>query len=1814
MKKKLPALIHSFSHVLFFLLFLPATVLYSQTTVTISNTPTSSTYWSTSASVLVFGFRNTNPAPVRITGLSNYAPASHNATYTLWYHTSNITGAPTDITAANGWVQVASAPVTNATAGVIPFFSGLSLVVPSGATYRIALSASAGGPYYGPSGSSPNLVTASGVELYTQDNVNSPTYVGYFPGPIANTPRGFYGSVTFQLLSMAPNNAGIQQLLSPSGNFCTGPQNITVDLRNNGNNMLNNVQVNWMLDGVLQTPINYTTPVDTFGSVAGNSATISLGNVLFANTARTIKVWTSLPNGVADTINHDDTLEVTLRSSLNGNYTIGGASPDFATVGAAITTLNTYGVCGPVVFNIRPGTYTGQHAIGNISGASATNTITFKSELNDAAGVTLTYGSSTAAASSYTLKLDGSSYIRLKHLTISGTSATYNRALEFAGAASHNLVDSCIISAPTATSSTANNVALYGSPITGRDNVFRANQFLNGSYGTYWRGTGTTNLVDSTFFEGNTFTNAYSYSGHFYYTNNLVFDNNTITSNSAGTHYGIYVYYSDGAQRITRNKVYIEENGYGIYSYYNDGSSAARGTIANNQFVIGASSTSATCYGIYMYYASNQDIHNNSVSTLSTSATSYGGYFYFSSASYVNNNILNNVFANNGGGRAAYIYNAAAAVNNVFDYNNYYTASSSVLIQQGTPSTSHNTLTAWRTASGQDKNSVRYNPGFTSNTNLTPNPANANSWSLNGRGIHITGNVADINNNSRPALQPLGVPDIGAYEFTPSVIPPATVATPPAPAAGITQVFTFGEDTVAVINWGSSVPASFPLRQYTGTVPPSLMTPGDSLFFYVDAAAASGTYDYTPNVYYKEHWLGTLSESVIALSKKDGSSPWNALIGTSVIDLNRNILSGPGQTVLPSLFTAIGVSCAGMPQASFITTPPLTNSKCLGDSITLAATDPNNADGIVYQWQQAPSSSGPWTNVSSGSGASTLNYTSAALNDTVYFRLATTCTYSSMAAYSDTFEVEVVVPVVSSTVPATRCGPGTVTLQAGSPAGTVLSWFNTASGGSVIDTGSTFVTPFLTGNTTFYVSASTGSSVQAVGPVNPASLGTGGFYNYDTYKTYFTVNSSVTISSVDIFPSATGVSSSINILSEPSGSVVATVPYTTTVSGSTSTGQTVPMNITLAPGTYSMRMGDAAVSLYRNDAGATFPYSIPAITITGQSFSGYPNYYYYFYNWKVGSGCESARVPVTATVTPSTPISASATTNPVCEHQSTPLTATSTNANYQYTWSPAAGLSSTTGNTVTATADSSITYTVSALDPVTNCAAFTTVSLTALPAPLVSVTPSDTAVCMNENVQLLTTASGYDPNAVIGTGTSSNTATSTTINGPYAGYSGGTRQQYLFLGYELQSAGLTAGPIDFLEFDVAALNSVSTLGGYTIKMDSTNISAMTTTFIAGLPTVYSNVSYMPVNGWNHHNITPFVWDGTSNIVVEICFNNNSAGYASGNASVRYTATSGLNTVTYYRANNDPNVCSAVTGTTSVNRPNIRFGYTSPLSYQWSPVTGLSSDTVGSPMLTAVATNDYVITVTDGLNGCYTSDTIPVTVNPIPVVDLGNDTVLCSNSTSGFFLDATGPGLSYVWQDSTTSPTYLVTAAGLYYVTATNPGNCRNSDSVTVTLVNPVPADIDVNVTSVNTATLDAGTGFVSYLWSDFTTGQSLNITGNGTYWVMTTDMNGCTSSDTVTMVFSLDVLNPDGSEVELTYYPNPSQGIVNFSLQGLKADRMQLEVMDMSGKKVFGRSYENVQETMLDQLDLTHLSAGTYLVRLSTEHGTYTNRIVITRP
>ena len=194
------------------------------------------------------------------------------------------------------------------------------------------------------------------------------------------------------------------------------------------------------------------------------------------------------------------------------------------------------------------------------------------------------------------------------------------------------------------------------------------------------------------------------------------------------------------------------------------------------------------------------------------------------------------------------------------------------------------------------------------------------------------------------------------------------------------------------------------------------------------------------------------------------------------------------------------------------------------------------------------------------------------------------------------------------------------------------------------------------------------------------------------------------------------------------------------------------------------------------------------------------------------------------------------------------------------------------------------------------------------------------------------------------------------------------------------------------------------------------------------------------------------------------------------------------------------------------------------SYVWMPGNFIGESIDVSP------SNDITYTVTGTFSdGSSLTDTISVIVNPNIIANAGDDTEICQGST--VTLAAEG-GSSYQWNTGETTQSIEVSpdTTTTYLVEVFNNG-CSDTDEVVV-FVNDIPtanAGDDV-VLNEGESTLLTATGGDSYLWSTGATTSSITVSPDSdTTYTVTVTLNGCESTDQVTVFINASV-NADAGE------------------------------------------------------------------------------------
>jgi gliding motility-associated-like protein len=461
--------------------------------------------------------------------------------------------------------------------------------------------------------------------------------------------------------------------------------------------------------------------------------------------------------------------------------------------------------------------------------------------------------------------------------------------------------------------------------------------------------------------------------------------------------------------------------------------------------------------------------------------------------------------------------------------------------------------------------------------------------------------------------------------------------------------------------------------------------------------------------------------------------------------------------------------------------------------------------------------------------------------------------------------------------------------------------------------------------------------------------------------------------------------------------------------------------------------------------------------------------------------------------------------------------------------------------------------------------------------------------CGQQNVPSTGPAVPY----TLGTGVTSNVSI-TPFNGAYAG----ARVQMLYTVAELNAAGMTGvGLIESLNFDI--INKLSTAGfNMSVKLGCTNLGVLNDYFPQNLMTeVYQNPSYVTALGVNNIPFqTPFLWDGTKNIVVEVCFFNGN-NLQPGLDQV-YSSVTGTNQ--YYSRTSNFGGCNipVVPGTSGINnpttRPNIVFN-TAPVpasawEYKWIPGT-LIDDSNKQVTLAYVNQNTTFTVETIGGNDCKVRGSIDVTLSTHDVNAYPEDTTICFNDgfvprVVGF---GTAPSATYAWFDGNggtsglsctncIDPTITPTTVGVnkYYVIRTDSYGCIDVDTVTI-LVNPKPS---INITNGDSVFIKYGqsvnlfaTGGVKYSWSPLWGLSNPHIsnpvatpTESTLYIVNGMDINGCGDIDSIYIKVDYN----DNLFVPSAFSPNGDGKNDVFKVENLTFQNVQeFRVYNRWGQEVF---------------------------------------------
>jgi hypothetical protein len=190
-------------------------------------------------------------------------------------------------------------------------------------------------------------------------------------------------------------------------------------------------------------------------------------------------------------------------------------------------------------------------------------------------------------------------------------------------------------------------------------------------------------------------------------------------------------------------------------------------------------------------------------------------------------------------------------------------------------------------------------------------------------------------------------------------------------------------------------------------------------------------------------------------------------------------------------------------------------------------------------------------------------------------------------------------------------------------------------------------------------------------------------------------------------------------------------------------------------------------------------------------------------------------------------------------------------------------------------------------------------------------------------------------NACIGTGT-------TAVGYPYYTYYHDSRTLMLYTSSEILGNGGAPGVITKIGFNVVGAAS-QIMNGFNIKMQTTTAASVSGFINTGWTIVYTGTYTVPGTGWQYIDLqTPFYWNGTQNLLIEICFDN-----TSWTANTTVNSTSAPN-MTWHQHLDNSTGCSMTGGSAQSTRPNICM--------QMNMIVGNSSGITELPKVFSLAQN------------------------------------------------------------------------------------------------------------------------------------------------------------------------------------------------------------------------------------------------------------------
>jgi len=263
---------------------------------------------------------------------------------------------------------------------------------------------------------------------------------------------------------------------------------------------------------------------------------------------------------------------------------------------------------------------------------------------------------------------------------------------------------------------------------------------------------------------------------------------------------------------------------------------------------------------------------------------------------------------------------------------------------------------------------------------------------------------------------------------------------------------------------------------------------------------------------------------------------------------------------------------------------------------------------------------------------------------------------------------------------------------------------------------------------------------------------------------------------------------------------------------------------------------------------------------------------------------------------------------------------------------------------------------------------------------------------------------------------------------------------------------------------------------------------------------------------------------------------------------------------------------------------------------------------------------YSVKVTE--NNCTVeSEKVQVRYNSKPTaeIDALSATTFCDNKGVTLQLITNG-SYTYQWKkDNTdiasgTNITYNAFETGTYKVKVTNISCSVESNELELTALASPNVDLgnDISIFTNETATLDAGSGFNSYLWNTGDETQTIEVSGNkdaGDYYFDVTVTNdNCDDSDIIKVTINnITGVNEISLDNSIKIYPNPAKDFITIDFVNTNKSETYIEIYNILGNLKEKKQVISVSE----KINISDYERGIYFIKIINESDTIMKKIVV---